>query len=215
MGKYSMVYSKHRFEFFSDGVMAIIMTIMVLEIPVPKPFSLEGFGDLLKSILIFFVSFFIVGGFLYKHHHLIDSVEKITPKMIWRNFVFLFLVALLPVFTKLILENDGNNMAIISYDAIFLLANISFIILAHEARKQIAPDELEKMKAARGTTAVGKLALVRFVISCALFLGMIVISILIPVFSIIMFIVFPVAFNLLNVFKEVTTRGEAAKAQSV
>jgi len=58
-----MKFSKHRFEFFSDGVMAIVMTIIVLEIPIPKILNLDGIAEPLKSILIFFVSFFIVGMF--------------------------------------------------------------------------------------------------------------------------------------------------------
>jgi uncharacterized membrane protein len=106
-------FSKHRFEFFSDGVMAIIMTIMVLEIPLPENFDLEHTIGLLKSTLIFFVSFFIVGWFWNKHHHLIDYMEILTNKIIWRNLLFLFFVALIPKFTELIIEHSNNCIVVI------------------------------------------------------------------------------------------------------
>jgi len=80
--------------------MAIIMTIMVLEIHISDTFSLESIVELLKSILIYFISFFIVGWFLNRHHHLIDNTKQITQKIIIKNLFFLFFVALVPVFTK-------------------------------------------------------------------------------------------------------------------
>jgi uncharacterized membrane protein len=194
------VLSKHRFEFFSDGMMAIIMTIMVLEIPIPKPFSIEGFKELLISLMIFFVSFFIVAGFLNKHHHLVDGIKQITNKIVWRNFVFLFFIALLPVFTKLIIENNENNFAIIIYDIVFIFANISLYILAHEGRKQIPPEELKKIISLRKNRFGNKFAYLKIVIACIMFIGMVLLSLIIPKFSIIMFLVFPLIFNLLNIF---------------
>lgn len=195
-----MELSKHRFEFFSDGVMAIIMTIMVLEIPVPLPFSFESIFGLMKSLLIFFVSFFIVGGFLYKHHRLIDGVTKITPKIIWRNFVFLFFVALLPIFTKMVLENADNTTAIILYDINFLLANISFLVLACECGKQAHGEYWEAFNSRRNGAKSGTAASIRFIASCAALLGMIVLSLFFPKFSLVMYIVFPLLFNFLNIF---------------
>jgi uncharacterized membrane protein len=196
-----MEFSKHRLEFFSDGLMAIVMSIMVLEIPVPKPFSLEGLGELLHSLLIFFVSFFIVGGFLYKHHHVVDGIKKITNKIIWKNLVFLFFVALIPVFTKLIIENNGDNIAIIAYNVVFLLANISFFMLSLEGRKQLTREEMEKINSMHDTFDRKKVFL-KLIIMGIIFLGMVLLIIIFPKISIIIFIVFPIIFNLLNIFKE-------------
>jgi len=197
-----MVYSKHRFEFFSDGLMAIIMTIMVLEIHVSSPFSLENIEELLKSILIYFVSFFIVGWFLYRHHHLIDNTRKITQKIIWKNLFFLFFVALVPVFTKLIIENNADNIAIIAYDIVFLLANVSFFVLEKETRKQITKEELEKIEALRVDRMKQKHSVLKFVIGCVILFGFFVLSIIFPKFSIIMYIVFPIIFAITSIFVE-------------
>jgi uncharacterized membrane protein len=211
-----MEFTKHRFEFFSDGLMAIVMTIMVLQIPIPNPFSLDKLDDLLKSLLIFFVSFFIVGGFLYKHHHLVDSIKKITNKIIWKNFVFLFFIALLPVFTKLIIENYWDNIAIIIYDIVFLLANISFFILALEGRKQLIQEEIEIINSMHEKFFGKRLLFLRFILVGIVFLGMVLLAIIFPKSSIIMYIVFPIIFNLLNIFKDNGARaGNVINSQNV
>ena len=197
-----MVYSKHRFEFFSDGLMAIIMTIMVLEIHVSSPFSLENIEELLKSILIYFVSFFIVGWFLNRHHYLIDNTKEITQKIIWKNLLFLFFVALIPIFTKLIIENNDNNVAIIAYDIVFLLANASFLVLEKETRKQITKEELKKIEAIRIEIMKHKHSLLRFVVGCIILFGLVALSIVFPKFSIIMYIVFPIIFAVMSIFIE-------------
>jgi len=197
-----MVYSKHRFEFFSDGLMAIIMTIMVLEIHISDAFSLESIVELLKSILIYFISFFIVGWFLNRHHHLIDNTKEITQKIIWRNLLFLFFVALVPVFTKLIIENNANNIAIIAYDIVFLLANVSFFVLEKETRKQLTKEELEKIKIIRIGRMSHKYSYIKFVIGCIILLGLVVLSIIFPRFSIIMYIVFPIIVAIMSIFIE-------------
>jgi uncharacterized membrane protein len=199
-----MEYSRHRFEFFSDGFMAIVMTIMVLEIYVSKSISIEGVEELLKSILIYFISFFIVGWFLTRHHHLIDNTQKITSKIIWKNLVFLFFVALVPIFTKLIIENNANNMTIIAYDIVFLLANLSFQILRHESWNQIEKEEREKIHAERLKNH--KYLTLRIVIGCIILLGLVVLTIFFPKLSLIMFIVFPIIFALMNIFFDFDVR---------
>jgi uncharacterized membrane protein len=195
-----MEFSKHRFEFFSDGFMAIVMTIMVLEIYVSKSFSIESIEELLKSILIYFISFFIVGWFLNRHHHLIDNTKKITSKIIWKNLVFLFFVALVPVFTKLIIENNANNIAIIAYDIVFLLANLSFQILKHESWRQIAEEEKKRIRDERMKKR--KHSYLQIAMGCIILLGLVVLSIIFPKFSLIMYIGFPITFALIHIFLE-------------
>jgi len=197
-----MVYSKHRFEFFSDGLMAIVMTIMILEIRISDQFSFEKINELLKSILIYFVSFFIVGWFLNRHHHLIDNTKQITQKIIWKNLFFLFFVALVPVFTKLIIENNAKNIAIIAYDIVFLLANVSFFVLERETRKQISKEEFDKIEALRKERMKQKHSIFRFVIGCIVLLGLFVLTIVFPKFSLIVYIVFPINFAIISLFVE-------------
>jgi len=194
-----MVYSKQRFEFFSDGLMAIIMTIMVIDIHVTSPFILKDVDDLLESILIYFVSFFIVGWFLNRHHYLISNTKKITQRIFWQNLVFLFFVALIPIFTKLIIENNADNIAIISYDIVFLLANILFYVMEKETRKQISKEKIEKIKAIRTEMMKQKHSRLKIASGSIVLTGLTVLSIFFPQFSIIMFIVFPIVSLMMNI----------------
>jgi uncharacterized membrane protein len=192
-----MEYSKHRFEFFSDGVMAIIMTIMVVEIPVTNLFSIETLNELLKSILIFFVSFFIVGWFWHKHHRLIDGVGKITGKIARRNLFFLFFVALLPLFTKLMILNPDNIIAVLSYSIVYLIANLCFFILSREVYLQARlelPHEVHKQVKKRSISVT---ILMRYIVHCIILIGLFVFGILFPRFSILVYLAFPVMFTLL------------------
>lgn len=198
-----MEYPKHRFEFFSDGVMAIVMTIMVLEIAVSSDFSFENIGELLKSILIYFVSFFIVGWFLNRHQHLIHYTKIITGKIAMKNLLFLFFVALIPVFTKLVIENNASTITILAYNIVFLLANVSFYILGIEARKRLAKEEWHKLFTTR--IRYTKYSSLRVIVASVILWGIAALSIVFTKLTIVLYIVFPLAFALLNIFIE---RGE-------
>lgn len=87
-----MAYSKERFDFFSDGVTAIIITIMVLEIPLSSTFNFEDIITLLESIIIFFASFIIVGSFWNKHNFLFNSLEVLNSRYYMdKSYFFVFL----------------------------------------------------------------------------------------------------------------------------
>jgi uncharacterized membrane protein len=190
-------HSKHRFEFFSDGVMAIIMTIMVVEIPVSNIFSFDEAGDFLKSIIIFLISFFIIGWFWNKHHRLIDRVQKLNSRIVWKNLLFLFFVALLPLFTKLMILNSNNIITVISYDVVYLLANFCFFILSREVYSQVLhelPDELHKHAKKR---AVPFTVYLRYIIHTVILIGLLAATFLFPGFSMLLYIVFPIIFMLL------------------
>jgi uncharacterized membrane protein len=190
-------YSKHRFEFFSDGVMAIIMTIMAIEIPVSDIFSLEKIGELLESILIFFVSFFIVGWFWNRHHRLIDGVQKITERIVWRNLFFLFFLALLPLFTKWMLLNPDNIITVISYGVVYLIVHFCFFVLSrevyHEIRHELCHEFHEHVKRHSASFVI----FIRYIIHCIILIGLFVFGILFPQFSILIYIAFPLAFTFL------------------
>ncbi|KZX17673.1 hypothetical protein MBCUT_01510 [Methanobrevibacter cuticularis] len=189
-----MEYSKHRFEFFSDGVMAIIITIIVLEIPLTNNFSFEGITSFLYSIFIFFVSFFIVGSFWNKHHGLIDHAKKITNKIIWKNMIFLFFLALLPIFTKWVLENPDNLIPVLSYDILFILANISFFLIVKEIyrEKMLKRNEIDRDNREHPSIHIFSIIITLILI--------IILAILFPQITIILFIGFPIIFSLMNIF---------------
>ena len=148
-----MELSKHRFETFSDGVMAIIITIIVLQIPLSNDFSLKGILTLLYLIFIFFVSFFIVGYFWNRHHGIFDSVEKITNRIVWRNMLFLFFLALLPIFTRWVLQNPTEIIPVVSYDILFVLLNICYFVLVREVINDRISEKASEVKEGKENSA--------------------------------------------------------------
>ncbi|MCL2115765.1 MAG: TMEM175 family protein [Methanobrevibacter sp.] len=153
-----MLLSKNRFESFTDGLMVIMITIMVLEVNVTNNFTFEGIITLLKNIFIFFTSFVIVGFFWHLHHLSFHHVEIITGKIVWKNFIFLFFIALIPVVTKLVIENQKNIIAFIIYVILFIFVYISFLILTNEILTN-TKETLEDVVEARVSLALNLLSL--------------------------------------------------------
>jgi uncharacterized membrane protein len=124
-----MEHSKHRFEYFSDIIMAILMTVLIFKMPVPEKFSLKNIMQSLGPIRIFLITFIVIGSFWNRHHRLIDRVEKVTNKLIWRNLIFLFSLALMPIFAQWILVDQNNIALVIGYDIIFILVNLIYFFM--------------------------------------------------------------------------------------
>ena len=204
-----MIFSKHRFEFFNDGVMAIIMTIMVLEIPLSNTFNVDKIIDLLRSIITFFVSFFIVGSFWNQHHRLIDGVKKINSKIIWQNHLFLFFLALLPIFTKWVIENPNEFIPAIAYDIVFFMVYLSYFFLAKVAIGKEKLEEIRKLRLSMMESKYNKkmkiLKMIIHLITIMLFIVFIILLFLIQkLITIItmLLIIYPVVFSLLKIFIE-------------
>lgn len=198
--------SKHRFEAFSDGVMAIIITIIVLQIPLTNDFSFNGIISLLYFIFIFFVSFFIVGYFWNKHHAIFDNVNKITNKIIWRNMIFLFFLALLPILTKWVLENPTEIVPVIAYDILFILLNLSYFIVVKEVFHGKKPEELDEMNEKIENNHPhaqdregAQTRIIFMVLIIAILIGL---AIFYPQITIIFFMGFPLIFALISMFFE-------------
>ena len=144
-----MFFSKRRFEYFNDGVMAIIAVIAVLDIPVSSVIENKEITKLLEGILIFLINFYVIGIFWHRHHEVIDKLEFLTSKIIWCNHSFLFFLALLPIFTKWIIINPSEVIPLIGYDIVFLLVNLVFLIMAKEVYKQTVDNRLKKLSPIR------------------------------------------------------------------
>ena len=112
---------KPHLETFNDGVIAIIITIMVLELPIPS--GPEAYADFIKSIGLFFVSFFIVADFWYDHHRLFESVKEADHSIVILNFLFLAVLSLIPVMTKWILAGR-NSWSVVAYGSVYLVVCI-------------------------------------------------------------------------------------------
>jgi uncharacterized membrane protein len=158
--------SKGRLEAFSDGVIAIIITIMVLEIKMPTGHELT---DLLPMIPIFssyILSFINVGIYWNNHHHLFHLVEHVNGRILWANLHLLFWLSLLPIVTGWMGQNQGVTWPVVLYGADLLLCAIAFTILTsaliatHGRHSAIAK--------ALGHDFKGKISLVFYVVALPL-----------------------------------------------
>ena len=139
-----MKMSKNRLEAFSDAVIAIIITIIVLDIPMPETFNVAGISNLLITLGIFFVGFVVVGAQWVKHHILFTYCKEVSGKVVWRNLIYLFFLSLIPFFTKWIMENPGQIIPTVGYDIIFFLVTLSFDFMQRTVIKESSDERLKK-----------------------------------------------------------------------
>ncbi len=121
--------TKTRLEAFSDGVFAIIVTIMVLELKVPHETDLHALKEMLPLFLSYLSSFVFVGIYWGNHHHLLHTVHHVNSKIIWANLNLLFWLSLVPFATGWIGENPKAEVPVAVYATLFLLCGIAFFIL--------------------------------------------------------------------------------------
>jgi uncharacterized membrane protein len=120
---------KNRLEAFSDGVLAIIITIMVLEMKVPHGTDLAALKPVLPVFLSYVLSFVYVGIYWNNHHHLIKAVRKVNAGIMWANLHLLFWLSLFPFITGWMGENHFTPAPTALYGAVMLLAAIAYYIL--------------------------------------------------------------------------------------
>ncbi|MEP7322575.1 MAG: TMEM175 family protein [Saprospiraceae bacterium] len=130
---------KSRLEAFSDGVLAIIITIMVLEIKVPEGNSIQDLVPLIPKFITYLLSFIYVGIYWNNHHHLWQAVEHVNGKILWANLHLLFWLSLFPFTTGWIGEHHLSATPVAFYGFILFMASISWFVLA----KQIVLEEGE------------------------------------------------------------------------
>jgi len=120
---------KSRFEAFSDGVIAIIITIMVLELKVPHGESIEALAPLLPVFLSYVLSFIYLGIYWNNHHHMLHACHQVTGPMLWANLHLLFWLSLIPFATGWMGENHFAASPSALYGVVLLMAAIAFWIL--------------------------------------------------------------------------------------
>jgi len=116
-------------EAFSDGVLAIIITIMVLEIKVPHGSQWEALKPLIPTFISYVLSFTFVGVYWANHHHMLQSVKSVTGSMIWANINLLFWLSLIPFTTGWMGENNFAPNTIAAYGIVLLLSGVAYTIL--------------------------------------------------------------------------------------
>ena len=121
--------TKTRLEAFSDGVFAIIVTIMVLELKVPDETELHALTEMLPKFLSYLSSFVFIGIYWGNHHHLLHTVHHVNSKIIWANMNLLFWLSLIPFVTAWFGEHPSSEIPVATYATIFLFCGISYTIL--------------------------------------------------------------------------------------
>ena len=120
---------KNRLEAFSDGVIAIIITIMVLELRIPDEPTRAAIADLWPVLFTYVLSFVNIGIYWNNHHHLLHSVRHVTGGMLWANLHLLFWLSLFPFFTGWMGENHFDPLPTAAYGAVCVAAAVAYFIL--------------------------------------------------------------------------------------
>jgi uncharacterized membrane protein len=120
---------KNRLEAFSDGVIAIIITIMVLELKVPHGDSLPALQPLLPVFLSYVLSFVYLGIYWNNHHHMLHTCERVTGPILWANLHLLFWLSLIPFVTGWMGENHFAAAPTALYGLVLLLAAAAYYVL--------------------------------------------------------------------------------------
>ena len=118
--------SKGRLEAFSDGVIAVIITIMVLELKVPHGAALADLVPSLPVFLSYILSFAFVGIYWNNHHHMLQASHRINGKVLWANLLLLFWMSLIPFATSWIGESDFATVPVALYGAVCWLSGVSY-----------------------------------------------------------------------------------------
>ncbi|MEY4751963.1 MAG: hypothetical protein RIQ60_4177 [Pseudomonadota bacterium] len=156
---------KGRLEAFSDGVLAIIITIMVLEMKVPHGATLEALQPLLPVFLSYVLSFVYVGIYWNNHHHLLHACTGVTGGVLWANLNLLFWLSLFPFVTGWMGENHFAPLPLALYGAVLLAAALSYYLLQQTIiRTQGRSSALRK---AVGADWKGKLSPVFYLVGIA------------------------------------------------
>src|SRR5829696_190804 len=119
-----------RLEAFSDGVLAIIITIMVLELKVPHEADVASLGPLVPVFLSYVLSFIFVGIYWSNHHHLLQAAQNVDGRTLWANLHLLFWLSLIPFVTGWMGENHFAAWPVAAYGVVLLAAAVAYFILA-------------------------------------------------------------------------------------
>lgn len=122
--------SKGRLEAFSDGVIAIIITIMVLELKVPGNAEIGALIPLIPVFLSYLLSFVFVGIYWNNHHHLLQAARQVNGAVLWANMHLLFWLSLVPFVTNWLGENGFQAWPVALYGAVLLLAGFAYFLLS-------------------------------------------------------------------------------------
>ena len=157
---------KGRMEAFSDGVLAIIITIMVLEMKVPHGSDLSALGGLAPVFLSYVLSFVYLGIYWNNHHHMLHTCKKVTGGILWANLHLLFWLSLFPFATGWMGENHFTPGPTALYGGIMLMAALAYYVLAQAIIRGQGADSV--LAEAIGKDVKGKISPVLYVVAILL-----------------------------------------------
>ena len=155
-----------RMEAFSDGVIAIIITIMVLELRAPHEASIASLKPLIPVLISYIMSFVYLGIYWTNHHHLLHAVEHVNGRVLWANLHLLFWLSLVPFATAWLGENNFGRIPIALYGAVLLLAAVAYFILVKALLVLHGHDSF--LATALGSDFKGKISIVIYAVAIAL-----------------------------------------------
>jgi len=154
-----------RVEAFSDGVIAIIITIMVLELRPPHDATLAGLRPLLPVLGSYVMSYIFIGIYWSNHHHLLHAAQHVDGRCLWANLHLLFWLSLIPFVTAWMGENHFTTWPVALYGGVLLFSGIAYYILV---RALLASQGNEVLAAALGSDFKGKMSIVIYMVAIPL-----------------------------------------------
>ncbi|HEV2133408.1 MAG TPA: TMEM175 family protein [Terracidiphilus sp.] len=125
-----------RLEAFSDGVIAVIITILVLELKVPGADGIAGLGAVLPTIFLYLLTFVQIGIYWVNHHYLVDEVETVSHGILWANLMFLFFLSLFPFATEWVGIKGLSSFTASLYAAVSIFPGLAYMALWTQIRSQ-------------------------------------------------------------------------------
>jgi uncharacterized membrane protein len=158
--------TRGRLEAFSDGVFAILITIMVLELRPPHGAAIADMAPLVPKLLSYLLSFAFLGIYWNNHHHMLHAVQRVNGRVLWANLHLLFWLSLVPFVTAWLGEHPAAPVPVALYGVVMLLAALAYTLLTSSLLALHAPDS--PLAVAVGRDRKGKLSLAAWAVSVPL-----------------------------------------------
>jgi uncharacterized membrane protein len=168
--------NKTRLETFSDGVIDIIITIMVLELKTPLTESRQDIVHMLFEIGTYLLSFVFIASFWGNHHHMLHTIKFVTAKIMWANMLVLFCLSLIPFATRWMGEKYFDSLTVASYGLMLMLCSLAFYILQRAIMSEVQLS-MKLKEAFQKQSVKGMISFVLYIISIPLAYVYVMISI--------------------------------------